>query len=205
MNFIIIYFYKNIKDGEQVAAPCKLNGVVVTRSHYSKGRWNLTVCAFAIEGKSYNFGQLFTTFTISKFNGGKMETYKHSRNCVGANRKHVRLTTKYRYKMMRSLAIKTFCRVAVEEACRRHGIVVEIIKVMDEHVHMIVYVPRTMSDAFALQIIKGLSSWILFRVCENLRKRYPKDIFGTKDISATELKAAISRELIFICQELFFA
>ena len=73
--------------------------------------------------------------------------------------------------------LNVFCRVGIEEACRRHGIVVEIIKVMDEHVHMIVDVPRTMSDSFALQIIKGLSSYLLFRICENLRKRCPKGHF----------------------------
>ena len=67
-----------------------------------------------------------------------MESYKHSRNSVGANRKHIQLTPKYRYKMMRSEKLKVFCRVAIEKACKRHGIVVEIIKIMDEHVHMIV-------------------------------------------------------------------
>ena len=106
-----------------------------------------------------------------------MEDYKHSRNCVGSNRKHVPITTKYRYEMMRQEKIKVFCRVAIEEACKRHGIVVDIIKVMSDHVHMIVDVPRTMSDAQTVQIIKGLSSYLLFRICPNLRKRYPNGHF----------------------------
>jgi REP element-mobilizing transposase RayT len=29
-------------------------------------------------------------------------------------------------------------------------------------------------------IIKGLSSYLLFRICENLRKRYPKGHFWTE-------------------------
>jgi len=103
--------------------------------------------------------------------------YKHSRNCVGANRKHIQLTPKYRYKMMQSEKLKVFCKVAIEEACKRHKIELEIIKVMPEHAHMIVDIPRTMCDAMALQIIKGLSSYILFRICPNLRKRYPKGHF----------------------------
>ena len=106
-----------------------------------------------------------------------MESYKHSRSSVGANRKHIQLTPKYRYKMMRSEKLKVFCKVAIEEACKRHEIKIEIVKVMNDHVHMIVDVPRTMSDSFALQIIKGSSSYILFRVCPNLRKRYPKGHF----------------------------
>ena len=106
-----------------------------------------------------------------------MDNYKHSRNSVGSNRKHIQLTTKYRYAMMKQERIKVFCRVAIEEACKRHKIEMEIIKVMDEHVHMIVDIPRTISDAKALQLIKGLSSYLLFRICENLRKRYPKGHF----------------------------
>ena len=85
-----------------------------------------------------------------------METYKHSRSSVGSNRKHIQLTPKYRYETMRQEKLKVFCRVAIEEACKRHGIVVEIIKVMSDHVHMIADIPRTMTDAQALQIIKGL-------------------------------------------------
>ncbi len=106
-----------------------------------------------------------------------MEQYKHSRSSVGSNRKHVQITPKYRYEMMRQEKLKVFCKVAIEEACKRHKIELEIIKVMPEHVHMIVDVPRTMSDAKALQIIKGLSSYILFRICPNLRKRYPNGHF----------------------------
>ena len=107
-------------------------------------------------------------------------TYKHSGSSVGANKKHIQLTPKYRYKMMRKEKLKIFCRVAIEEACKRHQISVEIIKVMDEHVHMIADVPRTMSGSKALQIIKGLSSYILFRLCPALRKRYPDGHFWTE-------------------------
>ena len=106
--------------------------------------------------------------------------YKHSNSSVGANRKHIQLTPKYRYKMMRKEKLKVFCRVSIEEACKKHKIEIEIIKVMDEHVHMIADVPRTMSDAKAMQIIKGLSLYILFRICPNLRKRYPGGHFWTE-------------------------
>lgn len=108
-----------------------------------------------------------------------MEQYKHSRSSVGANMKHIQITPKYRFKMMRQDKLKVFCRVAIEEACKKHGIIVCIIKVMDDHVHMIVDVPRIMTDVKAVQIIKGLSSYILFRICENLRKRYSKGHFWT--------------------------
>ena len=106
--------------------------------------------------------------------------YQHSRSSVGGNKKHIQITPKYRYKMMRQDKLKVFCKVAIEEACKRHQIKIEIIKVMEEHVHMIVDIPRTMTDAKALQIIKGLSSYILFRICPNIRKRYPKGHFWSE-------------------------
>ena len=106
--------------------------------------------------------------------------YKHSQSSLGANKKHIQLTPKYRYKMMRKEKLKIICRVAIQEACKRHNIEIEIIKVMDEHVHMTADAPRTMSDAKALQIIKGLSSYILFRLCPALRKRYPDGHFWTE-------------------------
>jgi putative transposase len=106
-----------------------------------------------------------------------MECYKHSCCSVGSNMKHVQITTKYRYKMMGREDIRVYCKVAIEEACKRHKIEIIIVKVMPEHVHMIVDCPRTMTDAKLIQIIKGLSSYLLFRICPNLRKRYPRGHF----------------------------
>ena len=103
--------------------------------------------------------------------------YKRSESSVGANKKHIQLTPKYRYKMMRKEKLKIFCKVSIEEACKQHKIEIEIIKVMDKHVHFIADVPKTMSDAKAMQLIKGLSSYILFRLCPSLRKRYPNGHF----------------------------
>ncbi len=106
-----------------------------------------------------------------------MEIYKHYSTSVGNNLKSIQITTKYRYKMMRQEKIKVFCKVAIEEACKKHKIEIIILKVLDEHSHMIVDCPRTISDAKLMQLIKGLSAYILFRICPELRKRYPKGSF----------------------------
>ena len=127
---------------------------------------------------------------------GKM--YQHSRSSVGGNKKHIQITPKYRYHMMRQEKLKVFCRVAIEEACKRHNISIEIIKVMDEHVHMIVDILRTMTNAKALQIIKGLSSYILFRICPNWGRDILKDIFGTTDIFVTASEKVVMELLLSI-------
>jgi len=103
--------------------------------------------------------------------------YTHYNHSVGNNLKHIQITTKYRYRMMRKEWMKTYCKVSIEEACKKHKIEIVILKVMNEHVHMIVDCPRTFSDSKLLQLVKGLSSYILFRICPNLRKRYPRGHF----------------------------
>ena len=109
-----------------------------------------------------------------------METYKHYSTSVGNNLKTIQITTKYRYKMMQKDKIKVFCRVAIEEACKKHKIEILIIKVLEEHVHLITDCPRTLSDAQLMQIIKGLSAYLLFRICPELRLRYPRGHFWNK-------------------------
>jgi len=103
--------------------------------------------------------------------------YKYYSTSVGNNLKTIQITTKYRYKMMRKDKLKVFCKVAIEEACKKHKIEIVIIKVLDEHVHLIVDCPRVLSNAQLMQIVKGLSAYILFRLCPDLRLRYPQGHF----------------------------
>ena len=124
--------------------------------------------------------------------------YKHSGSSVGANRKHVQITPKYRYRMMRSEKLKVFCRVAIEEACKKHKIEIVIIKVLDEHVHAIVDCPRTMSDAQMMQVIKGLSAYILFRLCPELRKRYPRGSFWNRGYFCASCGSDFERAVEYI-------
>ena len=119
--------------------------------------------------------------SLSESSEKKMEIrYKHYANSVGNNLKTIQITTKYRYKMMKQEKLKVFCRVAIEESCKKHRIEIVIIKVLDEHVHLIVDCPRTMSDAQLMQIIKGLSAYLLFRICPELRLRYPRGSFWNR-------------------------
>ena len=106
--------------------------------------------------------------------------YQHYENSVGNNLQSIQITTKYRYEMMRKDILKVECKVAIEEACKRHKIEIRILKVLNEHVHLIVDCPRTMSVAKLMQIIKGLSSFIIFRLCPALRKRYPRGHFWSE-------------------------
>lgn len=132
--------------------------------------------------------------------------YKHYENSVGNNLKTIQITTKYRYAMMKQEKLKVFCKVAIEESCKRHKIEIVIIKVLDEHVHLIVDCPRTMSDAQLMQIIKGLSAYLLFRICPKLRLRYPRGSFWNRGYFCAGCGSDFQRALSYIeSQELHHA
>ena len=82
---------------------------------------------------------------------------------------------KYRCAMMRKEKIKVFCKVAIEEACKKHKIEIVIIKVLDEHVHLIV-------DYFGS--------------VPNLEKDMLEEVFGTKDIFVRDAKQILIERLI---------
>ena len=122
--------------------------------------------------------------------------YNNYGSSIRNNFKHVQITTKYQYAMMRKKKLKVFCKVAIEESCKKHKIKIIILKVVVNHVHMIIDCPRTMSDARLLQMIKGLSSYLLFRICPDLRKRYLKGHFWNGDIFVVQLGQNLREYLI---------
>ena len=128
----------------------------------------------------------------------EIKNYKHYENSVGNNLKTIQITPKYRYHMMRKEKIKIFCKISIEEACKRHKIEIIILKVLPNHVHLIVNCPRTFSDAMLMQIIKGLSSYIIFRLCPALRKRYPKGHFWNEGYFCEGCGSDFERALRYI-------
>ena len=55
--------------------------------------------------------------------------YQHYENSVGNNLQSIQITTKCRYKMMKREQFNTYCKIAIEEACKRHKIEIKILKV----------------------------------------------------------------------------
>jgi len=96
---------------------------------------------------------------------------------VGANFWHFEWCTKYRYQMMGRLELKNLVEAAIRKAAHEHCIMIHIISVMPNHVHMLVSLPNGMADTIALQLLKGRSSYLIFRNREHVRLRYPKGHF----------------------------
>ena len=49
----------------------------------------------------------------------EIKQYKSYGSSVGNNLKSIQITTKYRYQMMRQDKLKIYCKVAIEEACKK--------------------------------------------------------------------------------------
>jgi len=104
----------------------------------------------------------------------EMKNFSHK---VGVNAHHLEWCTKYRYNMLRQEKYKNACEDAIRKQADRHGITIRELFVMPEHVHISCELPPSMSQSKALQLLKGGSSYLLFRAQPKFRLRYPQGHF----------------------------
>ena len=67
---------------------------------------------------------------------------------------------------------KAFCELVIEEAAKRAKIDVIDLEVDVDHVHVIANLPMTMNPTKALQMLKGFSARVVFKLVPNLKKLY---------------------------------
>lgn len=98
-------------------------------------------------------------------------THAHS---VGWSTWHFEWCTKYRYKIFKREYLKNLCIIAIREAAKKYHLEILDMEVDIDHVHVIASIPLTMTPSKALNLLKGFSAYVLFRLVPNLRKRYKK-------------------------------
>jgi putative transposase len=79
--------------------------------------------------------------------------------------------------MFRGKGNKKLCEDILHEVAERHNIGVIEMSVMPDHIHIVVQLPPTMSVSKALQLLKGASSYELFRRQPLFRYRYARGSF----------------------------
>ena len=104
----------------------------------------------------------------------ELQSYAHK---VGNNMHHFEWCTKYRYKMMKQEKYKKLCEDCISQVAETHNIRIRELFVMPEHTHVSCELPLSMSQSKALQLLKGGSSYLIFRKKEKFRLRYPKGHF----------------------------
>ena len=78
---------------------------------------------------------------------------------------------------MQKLENKNLVAAAIRKAAAEHGIKIHYLAVMPDHVHALATLPHGMTDSKAFNLLKGRSSYIIFRVKEKFRLRYPQGHF----------------------------
>ena len=102
---------------------------------------------------------------------------KSTAHKVGINVHHFEWCTKYRYETLKKEEYKKVCENAVRQQADRHGITIRELFAMPEHVHVSCELPPSMSQSKALQLLKGGSSYLIFKQQPKFRLRYPKGHF----------------------------
>ncbi len=112
----------------------------------------------------------------------KLNHFSHK---IGLNFWHLEWCPKYRYKMMQKLENKNLVAAAIRKAAFEHQIKIHYLAVMPDHVHALATLPHGMTDSKAFNLLKGRSSYIIFRVKEKFRLRYPQGHFWSPGGFAT--------------------
>jgi len=98
---------------------------------------------------------------------------------------HFVFVTKYRYKMFGKDKTISAIKGAFYNVAQRYKLVIKELSFGEDfsHVHMEVSIPNTMSVSYAVQLLKGYSSYMVFKEVPNHRLRYPQDHFWTAGYS----------------------
>ena len=100
--------------------------------------------------------------------------YGKNKHSVGISMWHFEWCSKYRYKMFAKFEYKNLVAACIRKAATLHKIKIIELAVQPEHVHCVIEINLTMSPAYALQILKGLSAKLFFQHHKKAKLRYPK-------------------------------
>ena len=96
---------------------------------------------------------------------------------VGQNSYHLVWKPKYSWDVFKFPWMRKDCEAILIEDAKRYNIKIYELEVMEDHVHVFVEIPPDMSVSKALHLLKGSSSYKLFRKHPWLRKYFRKGHF----------------------------
>ncbi|MGZ7210458.1 MAG: IS200/IS605 family transposase [Methanobacterium sp.] len=85
---------------------------------------------------------------------------------------HIVLVPKYRYKIFNNEQIKKDCESILNKICMEQHYKLHAIEVVEDHVHLFVEIHPSNSLSEVVQYLKGGSSYRLFKLHPELKKRY---------------------------------
>ncbi len=126
-----------------------------------------------------------------------MKLYERNNRSVGIAFWHIQFCTKYRYKMFSKPEYKNLIEGCIRNVCFKHNVKIVQIKVMPEHLHMVVKTSVNINPSEVLQLLKGGSAYLFFKLHPKARLRYPRGHLWSKgkfiaSIGFTDLDFTIS-------------
>jgi putative transposase len=103
-----------------------------------------------------------------------MTKLKHYSHKVGINYWHIEFAVKYRYRMFGKFKQRNIADACLRKSCSTHSIKIHTLKVMPEHVHMLVTLPHNITESKAMQFIKGGSAYRFFKNHSKSKLRLPQ-------------------------------
>lgn len=104
-----------------------------------------------------------------------LRSYAHSR---GQSAYHLVLVPKYRRKAFAREDISGCLERYLVALCRQRGWQLYALMVMPDHVHIFLELPPSVSVSEAFQVLKGKSSYELFRMFPELRYMFPRGLWS---------------------------
>ncbi|MBI3026702.1 IS200/IS605 family transposase [Candidatus Woesearchaeota archaeon] len=86
--------------------------------------------------------------------------------------------------MFAKFEYKNLAEACIRKAASRHSIKIHIIRVMPDHVHTLVTLPKGVDDEDAMQLLKGGSAHSFFKNHPEARLRYPQGHLWSRGGSA---------------------
>ncbi len=85
---------------------------------------------------------------------------------------HIVLVPKYRYKIFYNQRVKKDCELILKGICMKRCYRIHAIELTEDHVHLFIEIHPSISLSKVIQFLKGGSSYRMFKLHPELKKRY---------------------------------
>ena len=85
---------------------------------------------------------------------------------------HIVLVPKYRYRIFYDKQVKKDCELILNNICMEKGYKIHAMEIVEDHLHLFLEFHPSTSLSKAVQCLKGGSSYRLFKLHPELKKRY---------------------------------
>ena len=110
-------------------------------------------------------------------NSGNFESKNHS---LGLSQYHLEWCPKYRYNALRSVHVKEFLKQKFIEIADKYRMQIHASSIEDDHVHIFVSIPISLSVSNSVKLLKGISSHEIFKKFSGFKMRYRRGNFWSR-------------------------